>query len=190
MKFSGAYRFGHQRMKSMNTRGVKAMVAVLVLLLLCATALAVTGVSQRRHKPRIKPSSRVLTVAFCKLISHPELYDKRIVRTQAISAVGVESQVLYDPQCSTEETRVWVTHDAAWEKADKKLQAAYFALLFDENNNRIPRGRSGRAKVILKGRLEASNKNGYGHLNQYRFQFAIMGIEKVERVPEDVPYWP
>jgi hypothetical protein len=190
MKLSGAYRFSYQRMKSMNKRGLQAMVAVLLLLPLCAMALAVTDGSQRRHKPRSKPSSRVPTVAFCELISHPELYDKRIVRTEAISAIGVESQVLYDPQCSTEETRVWVTHDAAWEKADKKLRAAYFALLFDENNNRIPRGRSGRAKVVLTGRLEASNKNGYGHLNQYRFQFAIMGIAKVERVPEGVPYWP
>lgn len=173
----------------MNRRAL-SVIAVVLLLLLCATPLAVTGDAQRRHKPRIKPSSKVLTVAFCELISHPELYDKRVVRTEAISAIGVESQVLYDPQCSTAETRVWVIHDSAWEKADKKLQAAYFALLFDENNNRIPRGRSGRAKAVLIGRLEASNKDGYGHLNQYRFQFAIMGIEKVERVPEDVPYWP
>ncbi len=173
----------------MNRRLLSAMVAVL-LLLLCATPLVVTGDAQRKRKPGIKPSSKVPLVAFCELISHPKLYDKRIVRTEAISAVGVESQVLYDPQCSTAETRVWVTQDAAWEKADKKLQAAYLALLFDENNNRIPRGRSGRAKAVLIGRLEASNKNGYGHLNQYRFQFVIMGIEKVERVPEDVPYWP
>jgi hypothetical protein len=176
-------------MKSMNRRTPSAMVAV--LLLLCATALVVAGdAQQRRPKPRIKPSAKVPTVAFCKLITHPQLYDKRIVRTEAVSAIGMESQVLYDPQCSTAETRVWVIHDAAWEKQDKKLQAAYFALLFDENNNRIPRGRSGRARVVLTGRFEASNKNGYGHLNQYRFQFAIMGIEKVERVPEDVPYWP
>lgn len=173
----------------MNRRRLSAMVAVL-LLLFCATMLVVTSYAQRRHKPRIKPSSKVPFVAFCELISHPELYDKRVVRTEAISAIGVESQVLYDPQCSTEETRVWVIHDPAWEKADKKLQAAYFALLFDENNNRIPLGHSGRAKAVLVGRLEASNKDGYGHLNQYRFQFAIMGIEKVERVPEDVPYWP
>ncbi len=173
----------------MNRRLLSAMVAVL-LLLLCATTLIVTGDAQRRHKPRIKPSSKVPIVAFCELISHPELYDKRVVRTEAISAIGIESQVLYDPQCSTAETRVWVTQDAAWEKGDKKLQAAYLALLFDENNNRIPRGRSGRAKAVLTGRFEASNKDGYGHLNQYRFQFAITGIEKVERVPEDVPYWP
>ncbi len=172
----------------MNRRAPSAMVTV--LLLLCATALVVAGDAQRRHKPVVKPSSKVPTVSFCELISRPELYDKKIVRTEAISAIGMESQVLYDPQCSTEERRVWVTHDAAWEKADKKLQAAYLALLFDENNNRIPRGRSGRAKAVLTGRFEASNKNGYGHLNQYRFQFAIMGIEKVERVPEDVPYWP
>lgn len=172
----------------MNRHALSAMVAV--LLLLCATAFIVTSDAQRRRKPGIKPSANAPTIAFCELISHPELYDKRIVRTEAISAIGMESQVLYDPQCSTEETRVWVIHDAACEKADKKLQAAYFALLFDENNNRIPRGRSGRAKAVLTGRFEASNKNGYGHLNQYRFQFAIMGIEKVERVPEDVLYWP
>lgn len=172
----------------MNRRIPSALAAL--LLLLCAMPFVIAGDAQRRHKPRIKPSAKVPTVAFCELITHPELYDKRIVRTEAISAVGVESQVLYEPQCSTAETRVWVTHDAAWEKQDKKLQAAYFALLFDENNNRVPRGRSGRAKVVLTGRFEASNKNGYGHLNQYRFQFAIMGIEKVERVPEDVPYWP
>ncbi|MBA2731972.1 MAG: hypothetical protein H0U54_03660 [Acidobacteria bacterium] len=171
----------------MNRRRLSIMVGTLML---CAMALAASGEAQRKHKPGIKPSSKTLTVAFCDLIRHPELYNKKVVRTEAISAIGIESQVLYDPQCSTEETRTWVIHDPAWEKADKKLQAAYFALLFDKNNNRIPRGRSGRARVVLKGRLEASNKDGYGHLNQYRFQFAIMGIEKVERVPEDVPYWP
>jgi hypothetical protein len=158
-------------------------------LMLCAMALAASGEAQRRRKPRIKPPANVPTVAFCEIISHPELYSKKIVRTEAISAIGMESQVLYDPQCSTEEKRTWVIHDAAWKKQDKKLQAAYLALLFDKNNNRIPRGRSGRAKVVLTGRFEDSNKDGYGHLNQYRFQFAIMGIEKVERVPEDVPYW-
>jgi len=171
----------------MNRRRLSMMVGTLML---CAMALAAPVDAQRRRKPGNKPSSKTPTVAFCELIRHPELYNNKVVRTEAISAVGIESQVLYDPQCSTEETRTWVIHDAAWKKQDKKLQAAYFGLLFDKNNNRIPRGRSGRAKVVLTGRLEASNKDGYGHLNQYRFQFAIMGIEKVERVPEDVPYWP
>jgi hypothetical protein len=172
----------------MSRRSLNSVVSIL---LLCATLFAATIEAQRRRKPQIKPSSKtVTTVAFCELISHPQLYDKRVVRTEAISAIGVESAVLYDPQCSTDVSRTWVTNDAAWEKADKKLQTAYLDLLFDENNGRFPRGRSGRAKVVLIGRFEASNKNGYGHLNQYRFQFAIMGIEKVERVPEDVPYWP
>jgi hypothetical protein len=160
------------------------------VLLLCALLLAVSVEAQRRRKPGIKPSSKTATIAFCELISHPELYDKRVVRTEAISAIGIESAVLYDPQCSTEETRTWVTHDAAWSKADKKLLMAYNALLFDENNGRVPRGHSGRARAVLIGRFEASDKNGYGHLNQYRFQFVIMGIEKVESVPEDVPNWP
>ena len=168
----------------------RRLLHMIISLSLGMVLFAVTGQAQRKHKPGIKSSNRTPTVAFCELITHPELYDKRIVRTTAISAVGVESQVLYDPQCSTPETRTWATHDAAWSKADKKLQAAYLALLFDENNGRFPRGRSGRAKAILTGRFEASNKNGYGHLNQYRFQFSMMGLEKVERVPEDVPYWP
>lgn len=166
----------------------KGFPRAIISMLLCVTVFAVTGQAQR--KARIKSSAQTKTVAFCELIAHPELYDKRIVRTEVISAIGVESQVLYDPQCSTRETRTWVMHDAAWAKADKKLQAAYLALLFDENNGRFPRGRSGRAKATLIGRFEASNKDGYGHLNQYRFQFSIMGIEKVEPVPADVPYWP
>jgi hypothetical protein len=166
----------------------RSLNATISVLLLCVAALAATGDTQRKHQPRIK--SKTPTVAFCELISHPELYGNKVIRTEAISAIGVESAVLYDPRCSTPETRTWVTQDAAWEKADKKLQAAYFALLFDKNNGRIPLGHSGRAKVVLTGRFETSNRNGYGHLNQYRFQFAMMGIEKVERVPEDVPYWP
>jgi hypothetical protein len=172
----------------MSRRSLNSAISAL---LLCATMFAATSEAQRRRKPHIKPSSKTIaTVAFCEIINHPELYDKRVVRTEAISAIGVESAVLYDPQCSTDTTRTWVTSDAAWEKADKKLQKAYLDLLFDENNGRIPRGHSGRARAILIGRFEASNKNGYGHLNQYRYQFAIMGIEKVEKVPEDIPYWP
>lgn len=159
-------------------------------LLMCATVLAVSGDAQRRRRPPVKSPSKSQRVAFCELISHPERYDGRIIRTEAISAIGVESAVVYDPQCSTGETRTWVTHDAAWAKADKKLQTAYNNLLYDENNGRIPRGRSGRARAVLVGRFEASNKDGYGHLNQYRFQFVIMGIERVEKVADDVPYWP
>ena len=168
----------------------QALNSIIGVLLLCAMVFAATGEAQRKRKPQVKPVSKTPTVAFCELIRHPERYDKRLVRTEAISAIGVESAVLYDPQCSTEGTRTWVTYDDGWEKADKKLQKAYLDLLYDENNGRIPRGHSGRAKVVLVGRFEASNKNGYGHLNQYRFQFSMMGIEKVERVPEDVPYWP
>jgi|GEM_PF-1969118 len=169
----------------------KRLLAMLIgTLLLCAFALPLTGDAQRRRKPKGRPTPATPTVAFCELIRHPQRYDNHVVRTEAISAIGVESAVLYDPQCSTAETRVWVTHDSAWSLADKKLQTAYNNLLYDENNGRIPRGHSGRARAVLVGRFEASNKDGYGHLNQYRFQFVIMNLEKVEKVGEDIPYWP
>jgi hypothetical protein len=159
-------------------------------LLLCVFAFPMTGNAQHRRKPKSRPILSTPTVAFCELVSHPQRYDKRVVRTEAISAIGIESAVLYDPQCSTEETRAWVTYDSAWSKTDQKLRTAYNNLLSDENNGRIPRGHSGRARAVLVGRFEASDKNGYGHLNQYRFQFVIMNLEKVEKVGEDIPYWP
>lgn len=171
----------------MNKRLLTTLIGTL---LFCVLVFPLMGEAQRRRKPKSKPLAATPTVAFCELISHPELYDKRVVRTEVISAIGIESAVLYDPQCSTEETRTWVTYDSAWSKTDKKLQTAYNDLLYDENNGRIPRGHSGRARAVLVGRFEASDKNGYGHLNQYRFQFVIMGIEKVWKVDEGVPYWP
>lgn len=130
------------------------------------------------------------TVAFCELIKHPELYDNRIVRTQAISAIGFESQVIYDPQCSTKETRVWAGSAESSVKSNEEAPKIYFALLYEKNPQRYPLGRSGRARATLVGRFEASKADGYGHLNQYRFQFGIMRIEKAEKVADDVPNWP
>lgn len=159
-------------------------------LLFCALALAFPIAAQREPAPKRARGAKTPTIAFCKLIEQPRLYDNRVVRTEAISAVGMESQVLYDPRCSTAETRTWVVSAASVGESNREVSKVYYALLFDKENNRYPVGRSGRARAMLVGRFEASDKNGYGHLNQYRFQFVIMRIEKAERVADDVPYWP
>src|SRR5215204_593479 len=55
--------------------------------------------------PSVIPQGQ--SVIFCDLISSPELYNNKIVRTQAIAVATSELSFLYDPQCNRDEP--WTT---------------------------------------------------------------------------------
>jgi hypothetical protein len=47
------------------------------------------------------------TIPFCELVSHPEQFDNKVVRTEAVFHVNLEKQTLSDPSCSVGNVRVW-----------------------------------------------------------------------------------
>jgi hypothetical protein len=117
------------------------------------------------------------TVAFCELVRNPTRFDKKIVRTQAIFYVDAESQALYDPTCDDENTATWVDHDASYIYSDEAVIKTLKDILCQTRPCTI-----GKAYITVVGRFEGPNDTGYGHLNGYRFRFAMMRIEKAESV--------
>lgn len=49
------------------------------------------------------------------------------------------------------------------------------------------RGKISKANVTIVGRFYGPNKEGYGHLNGYRFEFLIMKAEEAEPTPSEEP---
>jgi hypothetical protein len=117
------------------------------------------------------------TVAFCDLVSNPKLYDKKMVRMQAIAVGTSELQFLYDPECNGKEAWIDLEFDSQ-ETLEKVWPLLDFSL-----GRHAPR----RAKVTVVGQFDGPNKEGYGHLNSFRFHFRVMAVEKAEAVPAAVP---
>jgi hypothetical protein len=110
-------------------------------------------------------------VNFCDLVNHANLYENKMISTRAIAVAAFESAYLYDSLCDSKEQRVYFEYEN--EQAAKDLEA----LLGD-----FVRGNVRKADVTIIGRFESSNKEGYGHLNSFRFRFTIIKVVKGESV--------
>ena len=159
--------------------------SLLCLLMLALFACTTQTATSEDKTAEDNKSSDPPTVAFCNLVGDPNRYDGKVVRTQAVVAVGFEVGIVYDPKCGDREKRAWYDFDHATYQPDEKGWKALRALLFPESKEGSGHYR-GRARATMVGRFDASAKNGYGHLNQYRFLFTIMRVEKAEAVPNDL----
>jgi len=162
----------------------------ILAVLLCSLVLALLACSTQTARSNIpaggekQPADNPPTVAFCDLVGDPGRYDGKVVRTQAIISVGFEVAIVYDPKCGDREKRAWYDFDQSTYEPEEKGWKALRNLLFSKEG----KGRSrNRARTMMVGRLNGSNQNGYGHLNQYHYQFTIMHIDKAEAVADDVP---
>jgi hypothetical protein len=117
------------------------------------------------------------SVTFCDLVSSPELYNNKMVRTQAIAVATFELSFLYDPQCNRGEPWIDLQFD------NQQTLEKVGPLLDVSKGRHVPR----RAKVTLVGHFQGPSEEGYGHLSRFRFHFRAMAVEKAEAVPSDVP---
>src|SRR6267378_651664 len=117
-------------------------------------------------------------VGFCNLISRPEQYNNKTVRTEAVFYANHENSALYSPECFDKNNYVWTDFDASYDYSDESVKKRF-------NELRCPQVPcpSGKAKVTVVGRFEGPNQEGYGHLNGYRFRLVIMRIVAAEKVP-------
>ncbi len=118
-------------------------------------------------------------VSFCDLVSSPELYNRKIVRTQASAVATSELAFLYEASCDSKEP--WIDFEFENDQASKTLGP-----LIDRS---LGKNKPRRSNVTVVGRFEGPSKEGYGHLNSFRFHFLIMAVEKAEPTPPEVP-WP
>lgn len=118
-------------------------------------------------------------IAFCELINNPARYRGIPVRTRATIITFREHQSIYDPSCYREDALTWIDFysNDIYLKMDDTLRAF-----------RGP-GMTTRVSVTAVGRFEGPSNEGFGHLNEFKYRFVIMGLEGAEAVPGDVA-WP
>lgn len=141
-----------------------------------------------RHEPTVKDiegpptmSSSVEKapdVAYCDLIRSPNLYDKLIIRTNAIMHVDRENEFLYDQKCEIESVGpTWADFDPSYVYSDEKLKQRLTEILRPRVS--MP---SRTALVRVVGRFEGPKGGPYGHLDGYPSRFSIMRLESVSEV--------
>lgn len=115
------------------------------------------------------------TVKFCELVSKPDQYNEKIVRTRGNFWGNQENQVLYASECQSSKEDAWVEFDRSYEYSDEALKKDFDRVL-------CPRVPCPVKQAVLEvvGRFEGPNELGYGHLNGYQYKFTIMRVTKVE----------
>jgi hypothetical protein len=154
----------------------------LTRILLAAVASVSCSSSAVPNRPPLPPVVAALvdsapTVSFCELVKHPELYQQKVIRIQAILHGDRENQMLYDSDCPDEDSFSWVVFDPAYANTDESIKIGLAEALRPK-----PPNMEGKARVTAVGRFEGPNSNGFGHLNGYRFQFSIMRIEQANEM--------
>lgn len=115
-------------------------------------------------------------VPFCDLIWNPANYDKTIVRTNALLHRNQENEFLDDPKCGAmADGSVWVTFDSSYVYSDEKVRQRLIELIRPK-----PNAPTGTARVTVVGRFDGPTGGPYGHLDGYRFSFAIIRLERVQ----------
>jgi hypothetical protein len=141
-----------------------------------------TSYISKKPDANIYPMRDRHIISFCDLARKPDLYNQRVVRTEATMIVGYEQSYLYDLACNSEDTWAWAESDQSYESSPETQKLLErFLNQKDEQSTR-------RAKVTIVGRFEASPGKRYGHLDQFRSQFIIMRVERVEQIVTNVPW--
>lgn len=136
-------------------------------------------------KKNIKQKSSYQTVSYCDLVTHPELYDDKIVRVEATYLLGKHAVSLYSKICNKQGGISFVL-DCKSENSCKKM------------NSIIRKDRTGnaywsRAQMIVIGRFNGPPKSGGTYNAQidpesgFKFQIRVSKIEKTSRIPVDEP---
>lgn len=158
-----------------NHRSIKAF--------LLMTAIVVMTIATQGQNRTI---SRIPTVAFCELTSHPEKYVNKLVRTEANYIVWWESSYLYGDRCIDDDHKISNSSDCAEDdqECENKFGIEWKKL---EPFMRSKKGSdTQRVKAVFTGRLEGPGR--YGHLDGFQYEFRIVSIGKVKAIPDSVSW--
>jgi hypothetical protein len=123
----------------------------------------------------------VATVTYCDLLKHPERFHNKVVRVNAIFANSFEKSSLSDedgcskgkPTSGTAQSDTWVSYDKS------------FVMDGDSDEAKTNRSISGFGKwsITAVGRFRrAEGPQRFGHLACCRYEFALIKIEKSEKL--------
>lgn len=113
-------------------------------------------------------------LSICELVSHPERHHMELVRVEAIMAFHPEGGFLYDPACDSPDSWIWPEADPVHVPDPTLWQHA--SLRKEES-----------ARVVLLGRFEGPNGEGYGHLGGFRQQIVVQREEEIAKVVPRTP---
>jgi len=135
-----------------------------------------------------KGSSRIPTVGFCDLTSHPEKYLDKLVRTEASYIVWWESSYLYSDACKDAAHKI---HNAADCSPDDRRCERRFSLEWKKLEPHMRSKQSDiqtteRVKAVFIGRLVGPGE--YGHLSSFAYEFRIAAVESAQPIPKGVSW--
>ena len=103
-------------------------------------------------------------VGYCDLIRDGRTRANEIVRIRGIYWFNQENSVMDDPACRNEDSWTWVEAEPY-----SNFMARVAALK-----------RTQPAEVVFTGRFSGPNKEGYGHLNGYRYQLIVINVDELK----------
>ena len=134
------------------------------------------------------------TVSYCDLVNHPDLYNGRTVRVQAV-IVGGESVPLYDSKYFHDAECMATSHlslaefDRSGDSCPEVLERLDTILRRRELGHKVT-----RASVVVVARFDGLNpddwRNGINRYNYrgYNSKLTILRVEGAERTADDVPW--
>lgn len=116
------------------------------------------------------------TVSFCELVRNADRFHEKVVRVKVIYEKGFEKSYLYDPECRSNTSQMWVNYHKSFVQDGDSEEA---------RKNRMISG-FGRWSVTVVGRfVRAKGPGRFGHLGCCRYEIGLVRIEESEKLPED-----
>jgi hypothetical protein len=123
----------------------------------------------------------VATVTYCDLLKHSERFHNKVVRVTAVLEQGFEKSSLSDNEgCSKGKRTSGTAQSDTWVSFDES-----FVMDGDSDEAKTNRNVSGFGKWLITavGRFRrAEGPQRFGHLGCCRYQFALIKIEKSEKL--------
>jgi len=101
-------------------------------------------------------------IGYCDLIRDGRTRNNEIVRLRGIYSFNMENSALDDPACRNEDSWTWVEAES----------------YSNFNSSTVGLKRNQPAEVVIAGRFSGPNKEGYGHLNGYRYQLIVVNVDE------------
>ena len=153
------------------------MVAGVVLVAICDCTVKGSKGTENNAEDDV-----VATVTYCELLKHPERFDNKVVRVNAVFEQGFEKSSLSDKEgCSKGKPTSGSAQSETWVNYDKS-----FVMEGDSDEAKANRNVYGFGKWLITavGRFRrAEGPQRFGHLGCCRYEFALIKIENSEKLP-------
>ena len=106
-------------------------------------------------------------IGYCDLIRDGRTRNNEIVRVRGVYSSNMENSALDDPACRNEDSWTWV-------------EAEPYSNFRSRISPVVALKGSQPAEVVFTGRLSGPNKEGYGHLNGYRYQLIVINVDELK----------